>query len=303
MADKPFARVIAAVATPFRADLAVDHARLVAHMEWLLANGCDGLLLFGTTGEASSLTVGERNAALDAVLEAGIPAKSILVGTGCCAVGDTVALTMHAAEVQCAGALIVPPFYYKGVSEAGVARFYEMVIAGCGASLPPIYLYHIPQVSGVGVSPALVGTLLARYGATIRGYKDSSGQWSNTAELLARFASLDVFVGSENFLLDNLRNGGAGCISAGVNVQPRAVGDVLERARTREAESALAKANAVRLALEKTGPLIPAVKAALAHIHGDANWLVSRPPLEPLAPPVRDALLSELRALSVAGIG
>lgn len=299
---KPFARVIAAVATPFRSDLTVDVERLVAHVRWLLGNGCDGLLLFGTTGEAASLAVAERIGALEAVLAGGIPAEKILVGTGCCAIADTVELTKHAFQARCAGALIVPPFYYKGVSDDGVARFYDEVVSGCGSSMPPAYLYHIPQVSGVGVSPKLVAQLVERHSERIRGYKDSSGQWTNTAALLSRFPSLHVYVGSENLLLENLRHGGAGCISAGANVQPARVRRVFEHAHEKDAKEMLAAANAVRFALEKTGPLIPAVKAVLAALHRDESWLTTRPPLDVLTDNKRDALLLELRALGLEGL-
>lgn len=302
MSETPFARVLAAVATPFRANLGVDHERLIAHARWLLDNGCDGLLLFGTTGEAASLSVPERKRALEAILAAGLPANKIMVGTGCCAVADTVDLTLDVHAAGCAGVLIVPPFYYKGVSDGGVVRFYDEIVSACASALPPVYLYNIPQVSGVGVSPDVAATLLERYGGRIRGYKDSSGQWSNTATLLSRFPSLHVYVGSENLLLENLRCGGAGCISAGINVQPSFVRRVLELARGEAADEALGAANAVRQALEKRGPLVPAVKAALAKIHGQEEWALVRPPLDILPQPARDALISELRALSVAGI-
>lgn len=300
--SSPFARVIAAIATPFREDGAVDAPRLLEHARWLLDHGCDGLLLFGTTGEAASLSVAERKETLEALLGGGIPSAQCLVGTGCTALADTLALTRHAGEKGCAGALIVPPFYFKGVSDAGLARYYDGLIAACGASLPPVYLYHIPQVTGVGVSVELVAQLAGRHGEKIRGYKDSSGNWSNTAALLARVPSLDVYVGSENLLLENLRAGGAGCISAGINVQPAAVARVVACAGSVDAEAALEPANAVRKALEKTGPLIPAVKAALARIHRSEGWRAPRPPLEALAPSVRESLLAELRALDVPGV-
>ena len=298
----PFARVIAAMATPFDRDLNVDSERLSAHARWLLGNGCDGLLLFGTTGEAASLSVRERKQALDSLLGAGIPAEALLVGTGCCALADTVELTRHAGGAGCAGALIVPPFYYKGVGDEGLARVYDRVVAECGSSLPPVYLYHIPQVSGVGISPALVGTLLERHGERIRGYKDSSGNWNNTAELLARFPLFHVYVGSENLLAENLRAGGAGCISAGINVQPSAVRRLADGMAGDNAAELHAAANAVRLALEKTGPLIPAVKAVLSMIHRHEGWAVPRPPLEAMGAARREALVSELRARGVAGL-
>ena len=229
MPIEPFARVLPAIATPFRPDgLAVDLGLLVAHARWLLANGCDGIVLFGTTGEAASLTVGERKETLEGFLASDIDGARVLVGTGCCAIADTVELTRHAARLGCAGALMLPPFFYKNVSAAGTLRAYDMAIESCGADVPPIYLYHIPQVSGVPVGPDLVAKLIAHHGDRIRGYKDSSGQWANTAEIISRFPHLHTYVGSESVLLENLRAGGAGCISASANVQPQGMKCILD---------------------------------------------------------------------------
>src|ERR1700722_15289333 len=195
MSNAPFARNIAAIATPFHADLGVDFEQLIAHARWLFDHGCDGLVLFGTTGEAVSLTASERKRTLEALVAAGISADKIVVGTGCCAVADAIDLTRHAADAGAAGALVLPPYFYKSVSEDGLARYYDLIISGCGTSLPPIYLYHIPQLAGAGISPDLVAKLVDRHGDQIRGYKDSSGDWSNTGAILARFPALDVYVG------------------------------------------------------------------------------------------------------------
>ena len=301
MTASPFARNVAAIATPFHPDLGVDCERLVAHARWLFENGCDGLVLFGTTGEAASLTVAERKAVLGRLAAANIPPETIVVGTGCCAIPDTVELSRHAHAVGAAGALILPPYFYKGVSDDGIAAFYDRVIEGCGAELPPVYLYHIPQVAGAGVSPALVARLVARHGERIRGYKDSSGDWRNTADLLARFPALAIFVGSEVLLRETLQAGGAGCISASVNVQPARVRKAIETWRGSEGEAAQAACAAVRKVLEQAGPLVAGVKAVLARLHRHEGWTVPRPPLDALPEAAAQKLFAALQALGLEG--
>jgi 4-hydroxy-tetrahydrodipicolinate synthase len=302
MLNKPFAHILPAIATPFHSDLSVDVGLLAAHAKWLLANGCDGIVLFGTTGEAASLTVAERMQTLEQLIAAGIEADRLLVGTGASAMPDAVELMRHVSRLHCAGALLLPPFFYKGVSAVGVARFYDLAIESCRADAPRIYLYHIPQVSGVSVGPDLVAKLVAHHGDLIHGYKDSSGQWSNTAELLSRFPQLHVYVGSEQYLLANLRGGGAGCISASANVQPQGLRKVFDNWQAKDADVLQAHATAVRTALENPGPLLPATKAMVGEIHHNPAWFVPRPPLEPLAASARETLRESLKKLGVEGL-
>jgi 4-hydroxy-tetrahydrodipicolinate synthase len=303
-ADTPaFAHVLAAIATPFRRDdLSVDFELLERHGRWLLNNGCDGLVLFGTTGEAASLSLAERSATLERLVNSGIEPGRVLVGTSACAIADVVELTRRCAELGCAGALIMPPFFIKGVSVDGALSFYAEVFARCGAALPHIYLYHIPQTSGVAVGPELVGRLLERFGTRIRGYKDSSGEWTNTVEIRTRFPQLETFVGSESLLLANLAAGGAGCISASVNVQPAATRKLFDEWRSDQASSLQSAAARLRKTLELAGPLIASTKAALAALHREPAWAIPRPPLVALSPSERGALESELRALGLAGL-
>ncbi len=302
-AAQAFAHVTAAITTPFRPDdLSVDFELLVRHSHWLLGNGCDGLVLFGTTGEAASLSLAERIAILERLLKSGIEPRRVLVGTSACAVADVVELTRRCAELGCAGALIMPPFFFKGVSVDGALRFYAEVFAVCGKALPPVYLYHIPQNSGVAVGPELVGRLLERFGAKIRGYKDSSGQWANTAEIRARFPQLETFVGSEALLLSNLNAGGAGCISASVNVQPAATRELYANWRSAQAASLQEAVSGVRKALEGAGPIITSTKAAIAALHREPAWAIPRPPLDALPQSQREALESQLRELKLAGL-
>jgi 4-hydroxy-tetrahydrodipicolinate synthase len=225
--------VLAPVITPFLRDLRPDPARLIAHCRWLLAQDV-GLAVFGTNSEANSLTVPEKRALIDALIDAGIPPSRMMPGTGCCAFPDTVELTRRAVQAGCAGVLMLPPFYYKGVSDDGLFAAYAEVIERVADDRLRIYLYHIPPVSQVPISLALIERLLARYPRAVAGIKDSSGNFDNTRAMLERFApqGFAVFSGSETFLLATLRGGGAGCISATANVNPAAI--AATRLRTRD---------------------------------------------------------------------
>jgi 4-hydroxy-tetrahydrodipicolinate synthase len=292
------AGVLAPVLTPFAEDLAPDAERLVRHCEWLLGHGCAALAPFGTTSEANSLSVDERERLLEELLENGIPAEKLLPGTGCCALPDTVRLTALAARRRCAGVLMLPPFYYKGVSEDGLFRSFAEVIERVGDDSLRVYLYHIPPVAQVGIGPKLVERLLSAYPRVVAGMKDSSGDFENTRRMIELFAKdgFDVFVGSERFLLANLRAGGVGCITATGNVNPGGIARLLQQWRSADAERLQAEVDAVRGAFEKV-PVIPALKEVVAAYSGDSVWRTVRPPLHELAPPHRDALLAELRSV------
>ena len=289
--------VFAPVATPFGADLAPDVRRFVRHCRWLLEHGCAGLAPFGTTSEANSLTVDEREALLDALLAEGIPADRLMPGTGCCALPDSVRLTAHAVRRGCAAVLMLPPFYYKGVSDDGLFRSFAEVVERVGDERLRVFLYHIPPIAQVGFGPKLVERLLAAYPRAIAGMKDSSGDFGNTRTMLDAFAKdgFQVFVGSERFLLDNLRAGGVGCITATGNIISAAIERVYAGWQGPGADRLQDELNVVRGLVEKV-PVIPAVKAVIAEWSGDAGWATVRPPLVALAPERRDPLLAELRA-------
>ena len=293
--------VLAPVLTPFHADLSPDPRRLARHCRWLLAHGCAALAPLGTTSEANSLSVDERETLLDAILEDGVPADRLLPGTGACALTDAVRLTTWAVRRGCAGALMLPPFYYKAVSEDGFFRFFAEVIERVGDARLKIYLYHFPPVAHVGFSAKLVERLLHAYPRTVAGMKDSSGDFGNTKTMLDAFAGsgFDVFVGSERFLLAGMRQGGAGCISATANVNAGAIDCLYQGWRSPEAEKLQAEVDAVRGSVEKV-PLIPALKAIMAHFATDVGWLTVRPPFVDLTPPQRDALLGALATLKFA---
>src|SRR5580765_2609958 len=222
--------VLAPVVTPFQNDLSPDQERLIRHCKWLLSQNC-GLAVFGTNSEANSMSAEERMALLDALVAAGIDPSRMMPGTGCCSITETVELTAHAVKHGCAGVLMLPPFYYKNVSEEGLYRYFSEVVQRVGDTRLKIYLYHIPPVAIVGITLRLVERLLKAYPSAIAGMKDSSGDWNNTKTFLDAFAEtarparsgFDVFVGSETFLLANMRNGGAGTISATANVNPAAI--------------------------------------------------------------------------------
>ena len=181
-------RLYVPVITPFAADLSVDTARFVAICRRILEDGADGLAVFGTTSEANSLSTAERMSALDALVDAGIDPARLIPGTGCCALPDTVLLTRHATRIGCKGVLMLPPFYYKPLSDDAVFASYAAVID----AVPDmgLYLYHIPQMSGVALSIPMIGRLTDTFPGTVRGLKDSSGKWDNTAEVIAAFPQI-----------------------------------------------------------------------------------------------------------------
>src|SRR5437868_13953079 len=217
--------VLAPVVTPFKSDLSPDPERLIRHCKWLLSQNC-WLAVFGTNSEANSLAAEERAKLLDELVAAGIEPARMMPGTGCCSITETVRLTAQAVKHGCAGVLMLPPFYYKDVTEEGLYRYFSEVVQRLADTRLRIYLYHIPPVAIVGITPKLVERLLKAYPDAIAGMKDSSGEWNNTKTFLGAFAEtarpartgFDVFVGSESFLLANMRNGGAGTISATANV-------------------------------------------------------------------------------------
>lgn len=292
MAD--FSGVWAPALTPFDASLEADVPRWIAHCRFLLANGCTGLAVFGTTSEANSLSVDERERMLDALLAAQVDPAALMPGTGCCALPDTVRLTRRAVQAGCAGVLVLPPFYYKNVSADALFRSYAEVIDRVADDRLRLFLYHIPQFSGVGIPLAVIERLRAAYPRVVAGMKDSSGDWNNTRAVLeARLPDFKVFVGSERFLLANLRAGGAGCITATANVNARAIDRLYRAWRTPEADALQAAVDRVRGVFEQQ-PTIPALKAALAHARRDPAWLALRPPLLPLAEAHRSKLLAAL---------
>lgn len=290
------AGVLSPVVTPFKDDLSPDPERLVQHCRWLLSQNV-GLAVFGTTSEANSLSVEEKISLLDQLVDAGIESSRLLSGTGHCALTDTVKLTTHAVSLGCAGMLMLPPFYYKDVSDDGLYRSFAEIIERVGSNDLRVYLYHIPPIAHVGIPPHLVERLVTQYPETVVGIKDSSGDWDNTDALLQ--LGLDdfrVFAGSETFLLQNMRGGGAGCISATANINPAAIHDLYENWQSEKAETMQAELDAVRSTVEKY-PMIPALKSIIGNLRGEAQWETVRPPLLALADDQKSELLDALHEL------
>jgi 4-hydroxy-tetrahydrodipicolinate synthase len=292
--------VLSPVVTPFDRELRPDGTRLIQHCRWLLEQDV-GLAVFGTNSEANSMSVAEKLALLDALVAAGVPPERMMPGTGCCAFTDTVELTRRAVQLGCAGVLMLPPFYYKGVSDEGLFRSYAQVIERVGDSRLRIYLYHIPPVAQVPISLPLIERLLKAYPGTVAGIKDSSGDWNNTRAMLEQFQphGFDVFCGSESFLLATLRGGGTGCITALGNVNPGAIARLGHSWKQADADAQQAALNTIRGIFQQF-PVIPALKAAIAHYSNDPAWATVRPPLVELDEAQRGALAQALHSADFA---
>lgn len=294
--DPRFHGVWVPALTPFKPDLSVDSDAFVAHCRWLLEQGADGLAVFGTTSEANSLSLDERTGLLEGLVEAGIPAGKLMPGVGCCALPDTVRLCRHALEHGCSAVLMLPPFYYKGVSDDGLFEAFSRVIRQVPSDEMSVFLYHIPAVAQVPISAVLAGRLLEAHPGRVGGLKDSGGDWANTRTMLECFPDLAIFAGSERFLLDTLEHGGAGCITASGNVNPAGIHLVWDQWRRGAAEEARAAQNgitAIRDILERF-PMIPALKALCARYYRDEAWSIVRPPLTALSEPERSALYRDV---------
>ncbi|MCU0837136.1 MAG: dihydrodipicolinate synthase family protein [Rhodospirillales bacterium] len=291
--------VCAAVLTPFDEALAPDAAALIRHCRWLLAQGCDRLAVLGTTGEANSLSVDERIGLIEALALAGLPGSTLVPGTGCCAIPDTVRLTRSALAADAAAVLMLPPFYYKAVSDDGVFAAYAETIERVGDARLRILLYHFPQLSGVPIPVAVIERLRARYGAVIAGVKDSSGDLANMLSLLSAIPDLAVFSGADELLLPLLEGGGAGCITGLCNIAAPLAAEVFAAWHAGDGERAAktqARLSALRQAV-LAYPLIAALKAILADHSDSPIWQTLRPPLVAIDAARRGALASALDRL------
>ena len=284
------------VITPFASDLSVDTARYVTHAQALLVGGAHGLAPFGTTSEANSLSVTERMAALEALIAGGIDPAQLIPGTGCCAAPDTIALSAHAMQLGCRGVMMLPPFFYKGVSDEGVFDAYAQVIEAVGPNLR-VYLYHIPQMSGVPITLPLIKRLITRFGDQIAGLKDSSGSWENTAAVIAAFPQIDTYSASESRIPENVAAGGAGCISASSNVNPRGIRALIDGLNGTDHDALHRQVCAVREIFESM-PLVPSIKRTIAVQRGDENFGRVRPPFVAVGQDHADAIA---RAVHLAG--
>ena len=285
--SKPLSGVIAAIATPIDESGAPDLKRAVNLARYLLDNGCDGLNVLGTTGEATSFSVDERKGVMDAYKANGLPLHRLMVGTGAAAVSDAVALTRHAAELGFAGALVLPPFYYKGVPDDGLIAYIENLVKATERKPIPIYLYHFPAMSGLPWHVALIRRLLDLFSSRIVGLKDSSGDMAYARSAAAISKSFAVFPSTEACLTEARSGAFAGCISATANLNA----DLCARAWGQGDTGALDEAVAIRKLFDGK-PLVSGVKALLAHIHSDAGLARVRPPLAPFSAADRASVIA-----------
>jgi len=268
--------VIAAIATAVDEEGEPDCARSAALARFLLANGCDGLNVLGTTGEATSFSLDQRKRVMTAYRANGLPLDRLMVGTGAAALADAVALTRHAAELGFAGALLLPPFYYKGVPDEGLFAYVEAIVSATSASPIPLYLYHFPAQSGLPWPIPLVKRLIETF--RVVGLKDSSGDMTYARQAAAISPAFDVFPSTEAVLMQARAGEFAGCISATANLNA----DLCARAWRSGDGEALDAAVRIRKLFDGK-PLVPGVKALIAHIHGDAAWTRVKPPLRPFS--------------------
>lgn len=293
------------VMTPFMPDLSTDDQRFVEHCQWLLDNHV-GLAIFGTNSEANSLPLAEKQRLIKLLVASGIQGADLMPGTGSCSLEDTVSLTRTAVEAGCSGVLMLPPFYYKGVSDEGLFNYFSQIVERVNDSRLRIYLYHIPPVAQVPLSIELIERLRQRYPDVFIGIKDSGGDWTFTQALIESFSSegFEVYAGSERFLLDTLRAGGAGCISATANVNPQAIAELGATWQNSDADDQQQALNRIRSAFEGF-PMIPAMKAAKAQAAEHDGWRLVRPPLVSLqdaaAHDLQKALAKEGFSMGVTG--
>lgn len=276
-ANPIFSGVIAPALTPFGEDGAPDPDRFVDHCEWLLEDGCTGLAPFGTTSEANSLGLDERMELLEELIDAGIDPAKLMPGTGTCSTADTAILTQHAVDLGCGGVLMLPPFYYKNPSEEGLFRYFADVIDEVGDDRLRVYLYHIPPVAQVGFSLPLIGRLKKEFPDIVVGLKDSSGDWNNMKAILEAYPDFELFPGSELYLLQGLRAGTVGTISATANISARAMRDLFDNWQGADADARQEKISAMRKTVQSY-PVIPLLKSVIAHYRDDETWAEVRPP-------------------------
>jgi 4-hydroxy-tetrahydrodipicolinate synthase len=282
-----------ATLTPLDALGAPDVRMLASHVQRLFAAGVDGIAPFGTTGEGQSFSVAQRRGGLDGLLAAGIPPARIVAGTGCAALADTVELTRHAVSAGCAGALVLPPFFFKGPSDEGIYASYARLIDGVADARFRLYLYHIPQITGVSVPHDVISRLATTYPGVLAGIKDSEGNWTHTRALLERFKTLSVFVGHEPHLPAALAAGGAGTICGVANLYPRLVRRLYDQAPITGAKDELGRIEAFVSLLGKV-PIFAAFKALLADMTGDPKWEALCPPLVAMDRDARKAWLASV---------
>lgn len=295
-----FGGVNAAILTPMKSDLSADLDRLARRCSHLFAHGCNNIGVLGTTGEANSFGISERLAILEGLIERGVPAERLLPGTGTTAITDSALLTRRAADLGCRGVLMLPPFYYKNPSDDGLFAYFGEVINRLDKNIC-IYLYNFPQQSAVPFSLELIARLLKAHPGIIKGVKDSSGNFANSSAMVKEFAKdgFEVYVGYDDGLLDILKLGGAGCITAAANVTSAVNARVVANWREPAGAEAHRLLAALRKVLAESKATIPALRALVARAENDPAWLTMRPPHLPLSPEVSARFLTAWDACGV----
>ena len=290
--------VLSPVITPFKGDGSPDAPKLLKQCQWLEANGV-GQAIFGTNSEANSMSAPQKMSTLTALVEGGLNPEHLMPGTGATSIDATVNMTRHAVNHKCAGVLMLPPFYYKDVTDDGLFAYFSEVIQKVGSAALQIYIYNIPPVTKVNLSLSLLERLAKEYPKTVVGMKDSSGDWSYTESVIKLLApsGFRVYAGSEVFLMRALSAGGVGCISATANVNPKAIADLAAHWRESNADALQTNLDQVRGIFAKY-QMIAGMKTAVAHYTKDSEWLRVRPPLMQLSPEQQAQLLSELKAIN-----
>jgi 4-hydroxy-tetrahydrodipicolinate synthase len=297
--------VFAAAATPFTAAKAVDHGRLAAHCRALLARGCDGLAVLGSTGEANSLATWQRQDLLEELIKAGIAPGCLLPGTGTCAIAESAALTRHGLDLGITNFLMLPPFYYKGVSDDGLFDAFAEVIETVADPRLRVVLYHFPALSGVPISLDLIARLRDRFGDVVAGVKDSSGDLANSLAMVRAFPGFAVMAGADPLLLPLLQNGGAGCITALANVISADLALVFANHAKpgRQAEVVATQDRIQRYRQAATsGVQLVNIKVVLAEQYGDESWLRVRPPFVAASPDEAARVQAVFRDIAKTGI-
>ena len=290
--------VLSPVLTPFKADGSADAKKLLKQCQWLEANGV-GQAIFGTNSEANSMSAPQKMSTLTALIEGGLNPAHMMPGTGATSIDATVNMTRHAVQHKCAGVLMLPPFYYKDVTDDGLFAYFSEVIQKVGDAGLQIYIYNIPPVTKINLSLSLLERLAKEYPKTVVGMKDSSGDWSYTESVIKLLApsGFRVYAGSEVFLLRALRAGGVGCISATANVNPKAIAELAAHWRESDVDQRQADLDQVRSIFAQY-QMIAGMKTAVAHYSKDPEWLRVRPPLMQLSADQQAKLLSELEKIN-----
>jgi len=290
--------VLSPVLTPFKADGSPDTKKLLKQCQWLEANGV-GQAIFGTNSEANSISDPQKMDTLTALIQGGLNPAHMMPGTGATSIDATVTMTRHAVQNKCAGVLMLPPFYYKDVTDDGLFAFYSEVIQKVGDAGLQIYIYNIPPVTKINLSLSLLERLAKAYPKTIVGMKDSSGDWAYTESVIKLLApsGFRVYAGSEVFLMRTLHAGGVGCISATANVNPKAIAQLAAHWQDADADQHQTALDQVRSTFAQY-QMIAGMKTAVAHYSKDSEWLRVRPPLMQLSADQQTKLLGELQKMN-----